>query len=433
MLIQGWGRYPSVNAVVEEPRTISDTIAVLTNSGPLIGRGMGRSYGDSASSKQVISTRALNHLKSFDQETGLLHCSAGITLGELLELFTPRGWFLPVTPGTKFVTLGGAIASDVHGKNHHLIGCFSEIVDSFRLLLASGEALECSREQNADLFFATCGGMGLTGLILDVCLRLKPITSAYIEQTTHKATNLVEVMDLFDSEQGATYSVAWIDCLAGDKNLGRSLLMTGEHSTEGGLELPRNRPINVPIDLPSALLNRYSVQAFNTLYYNRVRTLHNCERVTYESFFYPLDRILNWNRLYGKNGFVQYQFVIPKDAGRRGMHDILKRIASSHRGSFLAVLKAFGRENPNLLSFPMEGYTLALDFKISTGLFELLNELDAMVLDHGGRIYLAKDARMSEATFKRSYNRWEDFQTVRSQYGAINKFTSLQSHRLGLE
>lgn len=275
--------------------------------------------------------------------------------------------------------------------------------------------------------------MGLTGLIVVVTLRLLRIESAYIQQTTFKATNLEEALQLFETHSASTYSVAWIDCLASGEALGRSLLMIGEHARDGQLLLPAKRALSVPVDMPAALLNRYSVQAFNELYYQRIRKPVSKQRVTFESFFYPLDGIQQWNRLYGKQGFVQYQFVIPKASGLQGMRAILERISASQRGSFLAVLKTFGAANHNLLSFPMEGYTLALDFKLEPGLLELLDELDSMVLAHGGRLYLAKDARMSEATFKQSQPNWQQFQEVRAQYGALGKFASLQSRRLGLD
>ena len=433
MLTHGWGRYPRHAAQLMQPQSVRDAIQQLGEHGPLLGRGMGRSYGDSALADKLISTRQLNRLFSFDEQSGLLACAAGISLGELLDVFVPRGWFLPITPGTQFVSIGGAIASDVHGKNHHVHGCFSECVDSIELLLGDGSQVTCSRSERPELFHASCGGMGLTGLIVAATLRLLPIESAYIKQTTYKAANLEAVLQLFEAHAAATYSVAWIDCLASGAALGRSLLMLGEHARDGQLVLPAKPRLSVPLDMPSFLLNRFSVQAFNELYYQRIRRHESKQRVSYESFFYPLDGLQQWNRLYGKQGFVQYQFVIPKAAGLEGMRAILERISASHRGSFLAVLKAFGAANDNLLSFPMDGYTLALDFKLEAGLLTLLEELDRMVLAYGGRLYLAKDARMSEATFKQSQPNWQQFQEVRAQYGALGKFASLQSRRLGLD
>jgi decaprenylphospho-beta-D-ribofuranose 2-oxidase len=433
MRLQGWGRYPQIEAQLFAPLTVSGCQPLIEQPQSLIARGMGRSYGDSALHERVLSTRHLQHLLAFDGAQGTLRCQAGVSLDQLLDFLVPRGWFLPVTPGTRFVSVGGAVASDVHGKNHHLHGCFSEYVDELLLGLADGSLLTCSRSEHPELFHATCGGMGLTGLIVEVSLRLTPIRSAYVNQTTFKAANLDEALQLFDAQQHKTYSVAWIDCLASGADLGRSLLMVGEHSGGGGLQLPAKRSLSVPLDMPSALLNRVSVQAFNCLYYQRVRQAKSRQRVDYQSFFYPLDGIGQWNRLYGKQGFLQYQFVIPKAAGLEGLRAILGRISSSRRGSFLAVLKVFGQQNRNPLSFPLEGYTLALDFKYDSALLPLLDELDARVLEQGGRVYLTKDARMSEQTFKRSYPGWEQLQAVRARYGAQGKFISRQGQRLGLE
>jgi decaprenylphospho-beta-D-ribofuranose 2-oxidase len=432
--VHGWGRYPVVDAEISSPLADASAIAPLVKQAqyPIIARGMGRSYGDSSLSHRMIDCCGLNVVQTFDDQAGVVRCGAGVTLSKLLTLIVPKGWFLPVTPGTKFVTVGGAIASDVHGKNHHLEGCFSEYVDTLDLMLAGGEIVTCSRSQRSDLFHATSGGMGLTGIIIEATLRLKPIRSTLVEQTTFKAGNLEEALLLFGAHHGATYSVAWIDCLAVGAAMGRALLMLGEHSENGGMVLREKRPLSVPFDFPTQTLNRFSIKIFNWLYYHRVSGKRSLQQVHYEPFFYPLDTIHHWNRLYGKRGFVQYQFVIPKVSGLEGLTALLTKIVGSQRGSFLAVLKLFGQENVNLLSFPMEGYTLSVDFKLDDGLFDLLDELDAIVLDHGGRIYLAKDARMKEATFKRSYVRWEQFEEVRLRYGAYGKFASLQSQRIGL-
>lgn len=433
MRLHGWGRYPQVEAQQLAPLTVSASRALIGEHGSLLGRGMGRSYGDSALHDCVLNTRHLQHLLAFDASHGSLRCQAGATLDQLLDFLVPRGWFLPVTPGTRFVTVGGAVASDVHGKNHHLHGCFSEYVDELLLGLGDGSLLTCSRSEHAELFHATCGGMGLTGLIVEVALRLTPIRSAYVNQTTFKTANLEDALQGFESQRQRTYSVAWIDCLARGAELGRSVLMVGEHALDGPLQLPRQRRLAVPLDMPAALLNHASMQAFNSLYYRRARQTETERRVDYRRFFYPLDGIGQWNRLYGKRGFLQYQFVIPKAAGLQGMQAILRRIADSRRGSFLAVLKVFGEQNRNPLSFPLAGYSLALDFKYDSGLLALLDELDARVLEHGGRVYLSKDARMSEQTFKRSYPGWEQLQAVRARYGAQGKFISRQAQRLGLE
>ena len=433
MKMHGWGRYPIVDAEVFTPTSSTDLQRRLSlHSGSITPRGLGRSYGDSSLADKMLSTRWLNHMLTFDQSTGILHCESGVSLSEILEVFVPKGWFLPVTPGTQFVTVGGAIASDVHGKNHHVAGCFCDHVKYIDMILDGERMIRCSQKENSDLFHATCGGMGLTGIIYSAAICLKPIKSAFIDQTTFKASNLKESLDLFAIHEDHPYSVAWIDCITGGNSLGRSLLMTGDHAQNGELTLNRKRRVGLPVDIPSALLNRYSITAFNTLYYHRIRGQVVNHHIHYEPFFYPLDSIGDWNRMYGKNGFTQYQFVVPKEAGYQAMSTILKTIVDSGKGSFLAVLKVFGKRNQNLLSFPMDGYTLALDFKIEQDLFPLLDKLDTMVLHYGGKIYLTKDTRVSEDTFKQSYPNWEQFQSVRDYYEVKDRFTSLQSKRLGL-
>jgi len=426
--VTSWGKYPQIDANVNTP---SSSQELISNQQIGIGRGLGRSYGDSALAKNIISSEGLNHFISFDEKTGTLQCQAGITLDDILTTFVPKGWFLPVTPGTKLVTVGGAIASDVHGKNHHIDGSFTEHVLTLDIVIGN-KIITCSREHEPELFYATCGGMGLTGVITQATFKLKPITSAYINQKIIKAKNLDSILELFEQNKEATYSVAWIDCLSTGKNLGRSLLMLGEHANHERLSVHKKPSLNVPFDMPSAMLNKYSTQAFNTLYYNKQFENEVTNTVHYDPYFYPLDSINNWNRVYGKNGFTQYQFAIPKENGNEGLTEILNVIAESKQGSFLSVLKVFGKGNKNLLSFPIEGYTLALDFKINEKLFNLLDKLDIIVRKYDGRLYLAKDVRMSEDMFKSSYPRWEEFRTLRKKYGADELYHSLQSKRIGL-
>ena len=431
-VLHGWGRYPLCESRVRMPASHAELRAALgaADGQPMIARGLGRSYGDSSLAPTVFSSLSRGMLLEFDTERGLLRCEAGASLADILAVIVPRGWFLPVTPGTRFVTAGGAVASDVHGKNHHVDGCFSAHVTELELMLADGSVVHCAADRNPELFHATCGGMGLTGIILSVQLRLRKIESALIAQHTFKARSLQHAFELFEQESAATYSVAWIDCVASGRQLGRSLLMTGEHAGPGALAPATARPIAVPADLPAWLLNRRTVGAFNSLYFHLPRTADAL--VHYEKFFYPLDRLLQWNRLYGRNGFLQYQFVLPLEAGAAGMQKILSRISASGRGSFLAVLKRLGARNANFLSFPMAGYTLALDFKMEDGVLDLMNELDAMVSGQGGRLYLAKDSRMSAQTFRRGYPDWEKLQEARANHGAAGRFASLQSERIRL-
>ena len=440
MKLSGWGKYPLINSKIHTPTHENKIQKIFQfpeqrTRNMQIPRGLGRSYGDSALSSQVISSSKLNRFVHFDDSNGLLTCLAGVTLAEIIDVFVPRGWFLPVTPGTKFVTIGGAIASDVHGKNHHLDGCFSEHVRSLKISISENELLHCSKEENQEIFYATCGGMGLTGMILEATIQLIPIQGPMITEKTIKTQNLEETLELFDAHFGSTYSVAWIDCLSQGEQLGRSLLMLGEHSDkpfDKTINEKKKPSLSVPFDFPSFILNGSSVKAFNHFYYNRVQQKSIIQEVHFDKFFYPLDGIHNWNRIYGKNGFTQYQFVLPKEGGLEGMTKILRKISDSKRGSFLAVLKALGKQNCNYLSFPFEGYTLALDFKMDNTLLSFLDELDELVLAYNGRIYLAKDARMSEHMFKSTYPQWKKFEQVRQSTGASQHFNSLQSLRLGI-
>ena len=376
--IHGWGRYPRIKAQVATPLSPAQLVRE-TSGGSLIARGLARSYGDSGLAARVADLRHLDQMLAFDEATGLLTCAAGVSLDDILKVFVPRGWFLPVTPGTRYVTIGGAIASDVHGKNHHVEGSFSDHVTGLNILLGNGEVVFASPACEPELFRATCGGMGLTGVILQATVRLKPIRSSDIIETTIKAPDLEAVLAAFDENASTTYSVAWIDCLATGRDLGRSLLMLGEHAPDGPLVVQSAPPLPVPVDMPSMLLNRGTVKAFNALFYGKALRQRHTRRVPLDPFFYPLDKLGDWNRLYGKPGFLQYQFVLPRADGSVGLRHVLERIAASGRGSFLAVLKAFGQGNANLLSFPMAGYTLALDFKAEPAVFRLLDELDRVV------------------------------------------------------
>jgi len=429
--ISGWGGYPTQDAQVIVPLSVSAYKASLQYYPSVIARGMGRSYGDSANAATVLQTTYCDHFIAFDTATGVLTLEAGVTLCDILKVTVKHGWFLPVTSGTSFVTVGGAIASDVHGKNHHVAGTFGQHVVSVTMLLGTGEVVTTSPTQLPDLFQATCGGMGLTGVILTATIQLIPVKSACINQRTIKAGSIDEACEAFEANSSSTYSVAWIDCLTTGRHLGRSVLMVGEHSGSGGLGLTIKAPITVPIHTPAALLNSMTMRAFNAAYW--AKAAHNkTQTIPLLPYFYPLDAIGGWNKLYGKAGFVQYQFVLPKSDGVANMRKVLTQIAQSGAGSFLAVLKQFGPANQNLLSFPIEGYTLALDFKVSPSVIDLLHRLDDMVADMGGRVYLTKDAVMREASFKTTYPKWQEFEAVRQKYGAIGKFASAQSKRLGL-
>jgi decaprenylphospho-beta-D-ribofuranose 2-oxidase len=429
--LSGWGRYPVRECAVQEPSTVDDAARPTTS--PAIARGQGRSYGDaSLGVPGTLVTTRLDRLLAFDPATGVLTCEAGTTLADIVSLFAPRGWFPPVTPGTKFVTVGGMIAADVHGKNHHGAGSFCDHVLFVDLALGDGTVLRCSRTEHPDLFAATCGGMGLTGVILAASFALIPIESCWIRQTVERAPNLDAAMALFERSQHWTYSVAWIDGLGAGANLGRSVVFLGEHALAAEAPAPSRarKPLPVPVDLPAFALNRLSVGLFNHLYYRRQGPRTGLAAL--DTYFYPLDGLSGWNRLYGRAGFVQYQCVLPLAASRSGLAALLELAAREGTPSFLAVLKRMGRESFGHLSFPLDGYTLALDFPASPDTFALLDKFDAIVAAHGGRIYLAKDARTSARMIEAGYPRLDAFRELRRRYGLDQRFRSALSGRLGL-
>jgi len=428
--LNSWGNYPEIESNVEVLKGVDFLKEYLKKTPEFIPYGNGRSYGDSALSKNILYTKPYNYFLDFDQKSGVLHLQAGVMLSEIIEYFLPRGWFLKVTPGTKLITIGGAIASDIHGKNHHKEGCFSECVKEFSLMLPNGEIKVVKKGE--ELFKATCGGMGLTGVILDAKIELKRVNSKYIKQTTIKTKDLKSSFEAFEKYKDSSYSVAWIDCLASGDDIGRSLLMVGEFMDDGELEYTPKKNLSIPFMFPSFALNTLSVKAFNYLYYNKVLDDVSEQKVDIDSFFYPLDSIDRWNNIYGKNGFTQYQFILPKESSYEGLKEILSAISKSGKGSFLAVLKLYGKENDNYLSFPMEGYSLALDFKIEEGIFKLLNSLDKIVQKYNGRIYLTKDARVSRGFFQSSYPKLDKFLSIRKELDPDKKLNSLQSKRLGL-
>lgn len=434
--ITNWNNYPVVEASEISFDYQKDLVVKLARTS--IPHGNGRCYGDASLYNDVVNTLRYDKVLAFDEDHGIITCQSGVLLSDLLQIIVPRGWFLPVTPGTKFITVGGAVASDVHGKNHHVDVSFCHHVQTLTVLTGTGEVLACGRDINAELFRATCGGMGLTGVILEVTFRLKRISSAFIRQKQVKASCLDAVMELFGQHADSTYSVAWIDCLKTGRSFGRSILMLGDHAgtdatlSDNKLVAREKSLLTVPFHFPSFVLNTYSVRIFNALYYAKNFRKESDNVVHYDGFFYPLDAILGWNRIYGKRGFVQYQFVLPVEASAAGLRNILGRINRSGMGSFLAVLKLFGDQD-DLISFPMKGYTLALDFPIRRGLFEFLDELDEVVADCGGRIYLSKDARMKKSIFWKTYPHASEFQEILRKYDPGNRFVSRLSQRLMLK
>lgn len=426
--VTNWGNFPIVEKEMKSEDSFRKIKEFVQNHNEVIARGNGRCYGDASLGESIFSTKKLNKFISFDRLNGIIECESGVLLSDVLEISVPQGYFLYVTPGTKFISIGGAIASDVHGKNHHSEGCFSEYVIDFKLMTENGDIIICSREENSEKFYATIGGMGLTGIILSARFKLKNIETAYIRQESIKAENLDEIFRLFDESESWTYTVAWIDCLQKGKDIGRSILMRGEHAfahelpqkfSKNPLRLKKKFSPTVPFYFPGFVLNALTVKLFNLLYFKRQTKKEVKNFIDYETYFYPLDAINDWNKIYGKSGFIQYQMVIPKENGKEGMKKILETIAKSGNGSFLAVLKLFGKNNPEAYnSFPIEGYTLALDFKVNSKLKKLVEQLDQTVQEFGGRIYLTKDS-MSKSSLT------DYLKNVES-----SKFVSLQHKRI---
>ncbi len=380
----------------------------------LLARGWGRSYGDVCinSGASHLDTTRLDRFIAFDAQTGILRCEAGLTLAQILEVVVPRGWFVPVLPGTRFVTLGGAIGNDVHGKNHRHAGSFGCHVRSLTLLRSDGERYRCDSEHNAELFAATIGGLGLTGLVLDAEIQLLAIDSAHVECEDLLFSSVADFARLYEESSDWTYTVSWIDCSARGGSVGRGIFSRARHAAGGDRDPGNSAPrLAVPFTPPVSLVNRFTVDVFNRAYYTAGRRRGGVRREHFQRFFFPLDGIDGMNRIYGRNGFYQYQCVVPFGGGVAAVEELLRRIAASGEASFLAVLKAFGeRASPGLLSFPRPGWTLALDFpNRGAKTLQLLASFDAVVRDAGGAVYPAKDARMPADMFAGGYPQLERF------------------------
>jgi len=410
-----WGRYPPVAEGDQQVVPLNDRSAGLPAlAGTALPYGNGRSYGDSCLNPGgvLLHARGLDRFIDFDPDSGVLECEAGVLLGEILALVVPQGWFLPVTPGTRLATVGGAIANDVHGKNHAVAGCFGDHVLQFELLRSDGSRQLCSPAANAALFQATVGGLGLTGLVTRATLRLRRVSGAGMEVETRRFGRLADFFALSAQTAASEYRVAWVDCLARGATLGRGVYSHGDHAAAGAqVPAPPAGRLSVPVTPPLSLVNGASLRAFNALYYRRAPRFPRRQVAHYESFFYPLDGIGEWNRLYGPRGFLQYQCVVPPADAEAATAEILDRIAASGQGSFLVVLKQFGaRVGRGMLSFPRPGTTLALDFPFrGEATLRLLDSLDGVVMAAGGAVYPAKDARMSADMFAASFPRLAEF------------------------
>lgn len=410
--ISSWGKLSSEDHKVI---TLSDYAAVhsiIQKSHPGLAYGMGRSYGDVCLNPggTLWMTPKLDRFISFDPETGILHCEAGVLLRDIQHMSIPHGWILPVTPGTQIATVGGAIANDVHGKNHHILGSFGDHILSLTLLRTDGEIIICNGEQNKDWLAATIGGIGLTGFILDATLQLRACSGPWLDAETLPYNNLEEFFEISDqSEQDWEQTVSWIDGIASGK--GRGIFMRANPVDAGFRKEPRNHRLTMPLTPPVSLVNKMSLKPFNMFYFHLQKWVSGRKIVHYEPFSYPLDNILEWNRMYGPDGFFQYQSVIPRENGKDATYAMLDTIRKANEGSFLAVLKTFGnRDSVGLMSFPMPGVTLAMDFpNKGSDTSKLFERLDAIVREAKGRLYLAKDARMPRDLFEAGYPKLEEF------------------------
>jgi decaprenylphospho-beta-D-ribofuranose 2-oxidase len=439
MILSGWGQFPAMNCRTRALRDTASVGAALVQSTSLIARGNGRAYGDAALNPEMtLMMSGCDRLLQFEKDTGLIECEAGLLLSDLLDIIVPHGWFPPVVPGTKFVSIGGLIAADVHGKNHHRDGSVGRYVESLRLALADGTVITCSRSENSEIFEATLGGMGLTGIILSARFRLRAITTDLINETIIQASSLETLLQLFEKHSNATYSVAWIDCLARGRHAGRSILLVGEHvevqqSVGKHVNLQSQSKsrssISVPIVLPVSVMNTWSIKLFNEIYYRFQRPGQRV--IQYDQFFFPLDAVRNWNRIYGRRGFIQYQCVIGGVNAKDALHRILNVVVEMGQGSFLAVLKKLGTGN-RFLSFPMEGYTITLDFPVRAEKDKGMRKLDAIVSECRGRIYLAKDARAPRDLVEKGYAEIDSFRKLRRDIDPSRKIRSVLSERLDL-
>ncbi len=440
--LSGWGANLRSACAFVRPETPAELISALDRRGT-IARGLGRSYGDPAlnAGGQVLGMERVDRYLAFDDDTGVLTCEAGVSLEQIIEDFAPRGWFPAITPGTKFVTVGGCIANDIHGKAHHSQGCFSSCVESMTVLLADGSVVSASPRAHADLFWGCFGGMGLLGVVLTATLRLRKVETTYFRQKAVVVESLDAMIAALDEhDQSFPYSVASIDVAATGSKLGRGVLSLGDHArlselppalAKDPLRTAGPPKIAVPFELPEITLNALSIRVVNAVIQAMLR--HAPELGLYESFFYPLDKIAHWNRGYGRRGFTQYQFVIPLEDGAARMREILTTIFSAGELPFLNILKRMGKQSLGVLSFPTEGYTLAIDFPIRSGTVDLLRKLDALVLDAGGRIYLGKDAYVTPPMLAQMYpdaiERWHE---LKRRYDPDNVFTSDLGRRVGL-
>ncbi|MFM1789846.1 MAG: hypothetical protein RLZZ526_173 [Actinomycetota bacterium] len=445
--LSGWGRTAWTVSDTVQPSGESDIRAALSAAGDrgVISRGLGRSYGAAAQNAGgqvlLLAGSPVGQPLDLDESTGVLTAPAGMSLDDILKYSVPRGWFVPVTPGTRFVTVGGAIGSDIHGKNHHFDGSFGQHVLSLRLMLASGEIVVLSPDDNPSWFWATVGGMGLTGVVIDARIRMLRIETSRVRVETERLADFDSVVAAMSSDgedDSYRYSVSWVDLVATGKSMGRGVLTRGDHAAasevSGGDVLAYDPKVRLaaPGWVPNQLLNKLSIKAFNEVWYRKAPAKRHVGIESIPAFFHPLDGVKKWNSLYGTQGFIQYQFIVPLSEV-----EVLRRVIEAFAGqgvaSFLAVLKRMGAQNPAPMSFPTEGWTLTLDMAAGIrGLPELLSRVDSMVLDAGGRHYLAKDSHVSPVAVRRGYPRFAEWQEVRNEMDPTMLWNSDLARRLGL-
>ena len=438
MNLKGWAGFPKLKTSLHLPDSVAEIQSRIGDKN-IIARGNGRSYGDAAiGAISTVSMKNFNKVNFFDENTGELVAEAGLLLKDVIKMFLPKGWFPYVTPGSKFVTIGGMVAANVHGKNQHKDGCLINFINWIEILNAEGQLIKCSKDINNELFNWTVGGMGLTGIIVNISLKLKKVETSWIKQKILVTKNLEQTIDLIEHNSNYSYSVAWIDSMKKGNSLGRSIIFLGEHAKIEDLKKKnQNKPLNqkknvifnIPFNFPSWVINKFSLYFLNWFIYWQSFFKQNKKIVEIEKFFYPLDNIGNWNAIYGHKGFIQYQCVLPLNHSKDGLKEILSHISKQNIGSFISTLKRFGKDSSKI-SFPMEGYSLCLDLKLNDKTLKVDNELDEIVLKYFGRFYLAKDSRMSAKTFHLSDKRLIDFVNFRKEKKLDQIFNSNQSKRL---
>ena len=433
MYISGWGNNLVVNSNIIYPKNVNEIIEIIKEykSKGILVRGMGRSYGDVALNENIISLKYYKKILELDEKDGLLKCSSNVTISEINDLIISKGWFLNITPGSKFVTVGGAIANDVHGKNHHKDGSFSDYLEEFEIIKGNGEVVTCSNKTNPELFHATCGGLGLTGIIINVKIKLLKINSKNIDVKIVKTNNFEQTIQKFNDLKDYKYLVAWTDTLS-KKNNGRSIIFCGEHSNDGDLNYKKQKSFKIPSLLGFFLLNFICIRLFNLFYYLFHKDNQKMKK-DINNFFYPLDTINNWNKLYGKYGFTQVQLLIKKNKDNK---DLLAEIINYFRKkgfySYLTTLKEYGEGNQNLLSFGEKGLSITLDIALGNNFSDVYKEFEKKFSNEYIKIYLAKDSFMSKNFFKNTYSNLNNFNELQKKVNPNSTFKSKLSKRLGL-